>query len=151
MLNVVSVGIGIAIFIFSLILFRLTYKVSRTQTAWWTILSVLVIFFLIGYLYFEYCLITGKQPFDLNFMVAQVFLWGAVFVLICATLFYSTTQEKIALLTQQTYISENLKDKLREIEKVNKLMVGRELDMVELKKEINNLLKELGRPDKYRV
>jgi hypothetical protein len=34
---------------------------------------------------------------------------------------------------------------------MNKFLVGRELDMIELKKEVNRLLAELGRPKKYEV
>ena len=36
------------------------------------------------------------------------------------------------------------------MEKMNDLMVGRELRSIELKKEINKLCKELGRPSPYR-
>jgi inhibitor of KinA sporulation pathway (predicted exonuclease) len=47
--------------------------------------------------------------------------------------------------------NSELLEKMKELEKMNKLMVGRELDMIELKKEINRLLAELGRPKKYEV
>ncbi|HTY13563.1 MAG TPA: PAS domain-containing protein [Candidatus Omnitrophota bacterium] len=38
-----------------------------------------------------------------------------------------------------------------ENEKLNRFLIGRELDMVELKKEVNRLLSELGRAEKYKV
>ncbi len=42
-----------------------------------------------------------------------------------------------------------LKHEKLHLEYMNKFMVGRELDMVELKKEVDSLLKELGRESKY--
>ena len=32
---------------------------------------------------------------------------------------------------------------------MNKFLVGREIEMVELKKEVNALLRKLGQPEKY--
>jgi PAS domain S-box-containing protein len=42
-----------------------------------------------------------------------------------------------------------LKDKVNELERFNKAMVGRENKMIELKREVNHLLKESGRAEKY--
>jgi len=42
-----------------------------------------------------------------------------------------------------------VKDKMTELEEFQKLTVGRELKMMELEKEVNALLKELGREAKY--
>lgn len=44
-----------------------------------------------------------------------------------------------------------LKERFRELEEFHDLTVGRELKMVELEKEINGLLRELGREPKYKV
>jgi predicted nucleic acid-binding Zn-ribbon protein len=44
---------------------------------------------------------------------------------------------------------EELRKKVAELERFNKLMVGRELEMVKLKEQINSLHEELGRPKKY--
>ncbi|OGC10323.1 hypothetical protein A3D23_06870 [candidate division WOR-1 bacterium RIFCSPHIGHO2_02_FULL_53_26] len=44
---------------------------------------------------------------------------------------------------------EQLQVRVKELEEFNKLVVGRELKMVELEKEVNSLLKELGREPKY--
>ena len=46
---------------------------------------------------------------------------------------------------------EELRSKVSELERFNKLMVGREMQMIELKVEVNALLKELERPAKYQV
>jgi PAS domain S-box-containing protein len=42
-----------------------------------------------------------------------------------------------------------LRDKLQELERMNRLMAGRELRMIGLKREINDLCRELGRPERY--
>ena len=42
-------------------------------------------------------------------------------------------------ISQNKKSEENLKEKMEELEKLNKLMVGRELKMIELKNELNKL------------
>ncbi|MEA3494638.1 MAG: PAS domain S-box protein [Bacteroidota bacterium] len=51
----------------------------------------------------------------------------------------------------QQQAEKDLKDKMNKLEKWNKLSVGRELKMIELKKEINELLRKDGLPTKYEV
>lgn len=46
---------------------------------------------------------------------------------------------------------KKLKKQISELAQANKYMIGRELDMIRLKKEINKLSRELGRPDQYKV
>jgi hypothetical protein len=46
---------------------------------------------------------------------------------------------------------KELARKNEDLEAFNKLMVGRELVMIDLKKEVNSLLKELGRAAKYEI
>jgi hypothetical protein len=46
---------------------------------------------------------------------------------------------------------EVLKNKMADVERFNKLMVGRELEMVRLKEEVNSLLEKSGEPKKYKV
>ncbi|MDZ7774607.1 MAG: PAS domain-containing protein [Bacteroidales bacterium] len=53
------------------------------------------------------------------------------------------------VITDQVKAEEQLKEKIEELEKFNKLMVGRENKMIELKREVNQLLKESGRTAKY--
>ncbi|MBN2058013.1 MAG: PAS domain S-box protein [Candidatus Saganbacteria bacterium] len=54
-------------------------------------------------------------------------------------------------ITEYKQANDALAKHAAELEKMNKFMIGRELDMINLKKEINRLLVELGRPAKYQV
>jgi len=47
-------------------------------------------------------------------------------------------------ITKTKQVEIQLKQKVEEMERSNKLMIGRELQMVELKKEINNLKQQLA-------
>ena len=53
-------------------------------------------------------------------------------------------------ITEHKKTEEMLSHKMNELSQFNKLAVGRELQMVELKKEVDYLLRELGRQEKYR-
>jgi len=53
--------------------------------------------------------------------------------------------------TERKKIEDNLKDKMNKLEKWNKLTIGRELKMIELKKEINELLEKAELSEKYKV
>lgn len=57
-------------------------------------------------------------------------------------------KEEIA---ERRKVEKVLEAKLEELEKFNRLAVGRELKMIELKKEINQLLSESGKDAKYRI
>lgn len=52
-------------------------------------------------------------------------------------------------ITEKKQAAEAMADKLRYIQKINDLMVGREMRIVQIKEEVNTLLEELGRPRKY--
>lgn len=90
MLNVVSVGLGIIMFICALAYYFRIYTLSRAKghSLNWLILPGLLIIFLIGYIAFEYFLITRREFIDYKTIVSQVFLWGAVFTVICALSIY---------------------------------------------------------------
>ena len=64
-------------------------------------------------------------------------LAGAVFT------FNDTTERKRA--------QEALRQNMEDLERFSKLTVGREERMIELKKEINELLRGSGQPDKYKI
>ena len=44
-----------------------------------------------------------------------------------------------------------MREYIRELEILNKVAIDRELRMIELKKEVNNLLIELGRERRYKI
>ncbi|MCK4751981.1 MAG: hypothetical protein KAS75_00945 [Planctomycetes bacterium] len=52
-------------------------------------------------------------------------------------------------ITERKLAKDELQKKMEELEQFNKLAVGRELRMIELKKEVNTLLSETGRDEKY--
>ena len=54
-------------------------------------------------------------------------------------------------ITERKRAEEELKKKNEELRRFNKLAVGRELRMIELKKEINALLEDLGKEPRYRI
>lgn len=59
--------------------------------------------------------------------------------------------KKMDLLFEKEIAEKALKQKIDELEKFNDLTVDRELRMVELKKEVNKLLQEAGRAEKYKI
>lgn len=54
-------------------------------------------------------------------------------------------------ITERKQAEQELKNKNTELETFNKLAVDRELRMIELKREINELLKKLGQQERYKI
>jgi len=54
-------------------------------------------------------------------------------------------------ITEQKRAEETIKERIAELEKFNKFMIGRENKMIILKKEINELCRQLNLPDKYNI
>jgi len=52
---------------------------------------------------------------------------------------------------EQRRAEENLKEQMQKLQRFNKMAVGRELVMIELKKEINALLRQAGHDEKYTI
>ena len=69
--------------------------------------------------------------------------------LISITSILTFTTDRIRLQVEQQKIIDNLNRKTNELSNFNQLMVSRENKMVELKQEINDLLKEMGKEKKY--
>ncbi|MBK7132771.1 MAG: PAS domain S-box protein [Bacteroidales bacterium] len=74
-----------------------------------------------------------------------------------ATIYDKDRVTPIAAIAQGQDITERintenlLKEKIHELEKFNKIMVGREIRMIELKKEINELCIKLKMPERYKA
>ena len=54
-----------------------------------------------------------------------------------------------SLVEEHKKVEENLINKIKEIQKINEFMTGREMRIIELKKEVNELREELKQPPKY--
>lgn len=54
-------------------------------------------------------------------------------------------------ITERKKAEEALTEKMDELMRFHRLMVGRELTMIELKKEVNHLLKKVGKAEKYKI
>jgi PAS domain S-box-containing protein len=54
-------------------------------------------------------------------------------------------------ITERKRADEKLHQNIAELERFSKLAVGREDRMIELKKEINTMLRDLGQPEKYKI
>ena len=54
-------------------------------------------------------------------------------------------------ITQRKLAEDEVNEKAKELERFNNLLVDRELKMIELKAEINDLLAGMGKPEKYKI
>ena len=61
------------------------------------------------------------------------------------------TQSAIRDITERKQADEGLKKSLDEMRRFHRLTVGRELTMIEMKKEVNELLRKSGQEEKYRI
>lgn len=59
--------------------------------------------------------------------------------------------ESFVDITEQKKMEETLKQQMEEMERFNRLTITRELKMIELKREINDLLRKMGSTEKYRI
>ena len=92
---------GMILFIIALILFTRVYLLVAKfvdamwiRCCWWT-LALLVVLFLCGYALFFHFLLTEQSPIlDHEMVIALVFFWGSVFVLLSSWLFYSTLRQR---------------------------------------------------------
>lgn len=54
-------------------------------------------------------------------------------------------------ITEKIHDEELIKEKMEELQRFHDLTVGRELTMIALKREVNELLKKMGLPQKYKI
>jgi len=80
----------------------------------------------------------GEVPIEKT--ATQITVDGDTMIL---EMFYDITKRKAA--------EEEIKEKADELEKFNRLAVGREFKMIELKEEINALLEKLGKEPGYKI
>jgi hypothetical protein len=54
-------------------------------------------------------------------------------------------------ITERKHMEEELRRNIEELERFNKLAIGREIKMIQLKEEINELLCQLNQDKRYKV
>ena len=168
MFNIISVGTGILFFVYALsIILNIWNKTAGEKLKnWWILLSCLVIGFLIGYVLFVLNLINKTEIIHLETVIAQVFLWGSVFVVMSFKLFQVNLNEisqakqelekafkelkyysdiKAKAISEKTLMtSEELGKKVKELEEFHDVTVGREIKMAEMEKELKELRKKVS-------
>ena len=87
---------------------------------------------------------------------AEMKALGRIFIVSCTPVFGNDGKiykiiHVFTDITDQKRTEDELKKKNKELERFNKIAVGRELKMIELKKEINALSVESGRGPKYKI
>lgn len=98
--------------------------------------------------------IVGRQPYRLVYRI-RLADGGVRWVLEYGRAVYNGSGEPefldgvITDMTAQKSIEEQLRARNQELERFNKVTLGRELDMIEMKKQINALSQQLGRDPPY--
>ena len=59
--------------------------------------------------------------------------------------------ESVRDITERKHMEEELRRNVDELERFNKLAIGRELKMIQLKEEINELLSQLNLDKRYKI
>ena len=141
MVNILCVSLGVAIFLASLVNFWRIYNTSsgRVNRLWWALLAAFVLFFLAGYLAYDFYLWRGLVFVHQETLISQVFLWGAVFVLLISSLFLTLVGSQKESVAEAVNQKDEAEKHSAELSRMNKYMVDRELKMIELKKEIERL------------
>jgi len=110
--EIAIVSTGIVLFTAALDQFRRAYLLSRPKkhAIRWIGLAVLVLAFLVGYLIFIDHLLNAEASDSTDRLVSIIFFGGSAFVLVCAHLFSTTTQDLIGLLEANELQRDQLAD-----------------------------------------
>ena len=98
-MEILSVGTGIVLFLIALALLWKTFRLAEIASLrrLWAALGVLVVFFLAGYAVFFVTLVRGEEVTALRPLISQIFLWGSIFVLLCAWIFLATVRQRLSI------------------------------------------------------
>ncbi len=89
------------------------------------------------------------KPFDKDVLIAHVNV--ALRITKAEKALRESEEEMRSLLNEYKQAEKTLKERINELERFNKLTVDRELQLIELKKEINELLEKDGLQKKYTI
>jgi len=163
-INIILAFLGTFFFIISIIIqikfSQITKKTSLLK--WWLILFVLIIFFTIGSISFGYTLLTKQNLsnfFELETILGLILFLGSIFVILSTQLIYSFSfklkneKKKLQkaldnLEKEKSKTDKKIQERTEDLEKINKLMTGRELKMIEYKKilaETETIIEELNK------
>jgi hypothetical protein len=59
--------------------------------------------------------------------------------------------ESLRDITERKHMEEELRCNVEELERFNKLAIGREIKMIQLKEEINELLSQINQDKRYKI
>ena len=59
--------------------------------------------------------------------------------------------ESLRDITERKHMEDEMRRNVEELERFNKLAIGREIKMIQLKEEINELMIQLGKVEKYKI
>ncbi len=161
MINVILIGIGAAVFILSFFKYMGIIKITEEGSTkkYWIILSLLTLFFFVGYIFQIFVEISNIQLDD-KLMISAIYCFGAIYVFLVVSLSLSSirkiheskkatedlkkrSDEIESAVRERTNDLEKLKKELEskvvELEKFRKLAVGRELKMAEMKKRAEEM------------
>lgn len=99
----IAIIIGVLLLLGSLFILRRTFRLIRERSVavWWAILGLFIAGFAVGYSLYIASALIHWAPIPEEQLIAQILLWGAVFVLVCAQLLSSTAREFLRLSGEQ--------------------------------------------------
>lgn len=89
-LSLFFVFLGAIYFIYAIFYYVRILKETKelSMRFWWISLFVLTLFFLLGYVGVGYSMVVGSTFFQSQLFISSIFLFGSIFVLVSAYLFY---------------------------------------------------------------
>lgn len=159
MINGILIIWGIIFLIAGVGVFLKSFKffVSIKLKIWWGALLGLNIFFILGYSFLFYLIVSsqfGGDLFSVESLFVIILFFGSIFVFLNTYSNYSALfeledkkreLEKFIdnLSKEKNLVEEKIKTRTADLEKFNKYLTGRELKMIALKKEIVKMKKLL--------
>jgi PAS domain S-box-containing protein len=107
--------------------------------------------------YFNRHVLTDHQPFDKKYRILRINDQQERWVHGLGKLSFDEQGNPVRMMgtiqdiTDRQQANKKLKSKIAQLARLNKYMVGRELKMIEMKKEVDNLCEKAGLPRRYNV